>query len=413
MLLSEPSAAMRGWLLLAALGICLCSLPVTAAAEEGEPTGAEQSEEEPRDEDAVGASRTSDREGGLEDLQRRPLELLGRGELEDQGFVFEDPLDHQNRAVATVFALLPGTVVTGAGHWHLEDRRTARALVFTDLAGAALIVSGIVLARRPTGVEAVDERRHELFFLGAGTLGTTWLIDVFGTAYRDDLGVPESTERYTGWGAGIKYHYWRPRGLSMRHVADAEVAMRTRRFHVKGRTGQELGMGMSDYELSGRWDPFVGSSRDTRVGVELGGRYLQYRLDEPYQRADVGTRLHLSLNLGRLFTHLDQLVVGIYAGVALRGYRFLDGDGGYTSLRYGGWTIPLRMYLALNLTEQLRLETGFQRGEGGWLQSTPRLIGTPTVDLTYRSTETVDLHFFGRFGQGFAFGAGMRLWFGE
>lgn len=405
MISTRCAAMIRPWAALVAVGALSVLLTGVAAAETDE-DGMEQGQivESPRFDD--------DRPGG-DDRERRSLQSMSRSELEEAGFSFEDPLEQQHRAHATVFALLPGTLLTGAGHWHMDDSQTALRLLSADLVALALLTGGLVLALRPTGLTALDERRRDLWFLGAGTMGTTWLIDVFGTAYRDDLGIPASTKRTDGWGLALNYRYWRPRELSLRHVAEANLVGEGRRLAGELRTAQELGLGMSDYEASGTWFPFIGLARETRAGLEVSTRYLQYRLDEPFHRGDVKLRLHLSLDLGRLSSHLERLVVGTHVGVGWRAYRFRDDQDRWSPFRYGGWTIPLRTFLALNLTEQLRLEAGFERGEGDWLEANPRILGLPTLELAYGSTERIDLRFFARGGHGLSLGAGMLVWFGE
>ena len=97
----------------------------------------------------------------------------------------------------------------------------------------------------------------------------------------------------------------------------------------------------------------------------------------------------------------------------MRGYRFLDGDEQWTPLQRAGWRIPIKIHLALNLTEQLRFKMEYMRATGGWAEHGPDPIGIPVVHLSYRSTDRIDLHAFSAFGNAPGLGAGVRLWFGE
>lgn len=345
---------------------------------------------------------------------RRPSDTMSRSELQEAGFVFEDMLDLQARAQATLFAMTAGSILHGAGHWKLGDNRTALALLGMEGVALSLIASGTVLALNPTEIPALDERRRDLWYLGAGLLGMSWLIDIFGTAYHDDLGIPTATAREVGWGGGLSYEYWRPNNLSLRHVASAHAAVKTRRLHLEGTSAQELGYGMSDYAVTGRWFPLIGTSLQTRLGLELSTRFLQYRLDNPYERGDFSLSLVGSLDLGRLFPHLAQMSAGFELGLGARAYRFpLERVDGWTKWRYGGWFLPFRLFLALNLTDALRLQIAFERQQGYWLEQKRGRIGVPTVEFTYRSTRRLDLNFFATFGDGFALGAGLAFWFGE
>ncbi len=341
-----------------------------------------------------------------------PLSDLTREQLEEEGFVFEDTVAQQARAHATLFASTAGVVVPGAGHWHMDDSRTALALLATDATALTLLVTGLALRMRPQD-STLRERRRELWFLGTGLLGSTWMIDLFGTAYSDDLGIPTSTRREAGLGVGMRYEYLRPTEFSMRHVATTELFVRSRNLEAELRTSQELGWGMSDYELGARWYPFVGTRAGTRLGIGATGRQHHYRLDVPYQRADLRGMIHGSLDLGQLFAHLNQMTVGVSAGIGIRGYRLVDDDGLWTPLGYSGSTFPMRLFLALNLTEQLRFRTAYERGIGGWVELSPARVGIPSAELMYRSTDRIDLRFRFEYGNGMGVGAGLRFWFGE
>lgn len=345
---------------------------------------------------------------------RRRLEQMSRSELEEQGFVFEDTLTERERAHATLFAMTAGAILPGAGHWHLEDRNTAMTLVGVDLTALGLIGAGIFLAVRPLERPLIDNRRHELWYLGTGLLATSWLIDIFGTAYRDELGIPASTRRSAGYGAMLKYHYWQPRDRSMRHVTSAVISARSPELELQARTSQELGLGMSDYEIDARWFPFVGTTTDTRAGVGVSGRYHRYRLDDPHRRAEFSAQIHTSLNLGRISGHLDRMTAGIDAGVTLRGHHQIEvGQPDRPLFSSPVWRAPIKMFLELNLTDQLRLRSTYQRGTTHWLGLQESAIGIPSAQLTYRSTDRVDLKFFAAGGEGFGLGAGIQGWFGE
>ncbi len=357
-------------------------------------------------------------EGGSEEMEprweqeRRTLEDMSREELEEEGFVFEDTLQERQRAHATLFAMTAGAVVPGAGHWQLDDSRTAISLVVVDATALALITAGTVLAIRPTERPAIDDRRYEMWFAGTGLLGTSWLVDIFGTAYRDDLGIPESTRRQRGWGVGARYEYVRPRELTLRHMWTTELTLRSR--HLEGQLGmsQEFGWGMSDYFVEGRWFPLVSRDGRTRLGLQASGRVARYRMDEPFQRIDGVGRLVGELDLGRLIGHLDQMQVGVSIGAGARGERVLVDDQ-WPDYEQQALLVPMRMELALNLTDPLRLIVGYERGERNWLEPQASRLGHPTVELRYRSTERIDLHFQSYFGQGTGLGAGLRFWFGE
>lgn len=365
------------------------------------------------DEDDEDSEEDDTREGALADPGRRSLDQMSRAELEERGFVFEDTLTQRERAHATVFAMTAGAVVPGAGHWHMDDSRTAFALLAVDLSALALLSAGTFLALRPTGYRAIDDRRREMWFLGTGLLASSWMTDIVGTAYRDELGIPTSTRRDVGWGLTVGYEYLRPPDLTLRHLSTVSASVHTRHLELEAGTAQELGWGMSDYRVEGRWFPLVGADSTNRLGVGLSGRFVHYRLDEPFQRADLVLKLDMAFNMGRLFTHLDQMEVGLSVGYGIEGRRRLDDEERWTPLSREGSLIPMRMHLAFNFTDPLRLEVALQRGMRHWLEPELSRVGIPLISLSYRSADRLDLLFTSMFGRGSGLGAGLRFWFGE
>lgn len=345
--------------------------------------------------------------------ERRSLDELSREELEELGFVFEDILTERERAHATIFGMTAGIVVPGAAHWFLDDTPTALALAGNDLIGWTLLASGVGLALNPTGHRRLDDARHDLWFGGIGMLGASWLIDVFGSAYRDDLGIPQSTRREAGYGAGLSYRYWQPAGVDLRHMVAADVGVRGRNYDIEVSIGQGLDMGMSDLGAVVQWFPLVGPSPTTRLGVEMSGRYRWMDFDVSRRRGDAAAMVRGSVDLGRFSPHLDQLTVGAAAGGRLPVIRATDEQGRPGDHRIGRWRVPLEMSMALNLTDQLRFDISWERNTGHWLQRSSGQLGVPGFGLDYRSTDHLDLRFFGAFGNGVGFGAGLRAWFGE
>lgn len=405
---STNSAAWKAVLVLMCVGAVVIG-PTRGVAFDGEqPDQAEDGDRSNGDE-----ADETDADSPVAESPPATLDQMSRSELEEAGFVFEDTVSHRERAHATVFALAAGAVVPGAGHWHLDDSTTALGLVVADVSALTLLAGGTFLALRPTGSDVIDDRRHELWFLGAGLLGSTWMLDIIGTAYRDDLGIPDSTRRRTGWGVEARYEYQRPPDLSMRHLSSLEANFRSRQLELDVQTAQELGWGMSDYRAGARWFPVVGTNEVNRVGLELSGRLVQYRLDDPFRRLDVVASLEASFNMGRLFAHLDEMEAGFSAGYGLSARRTMDDQDRWMDWRRQADLIPMRMYLALNLTEPLRFEAAFERGARDWIELQPTRVGIPVFELTYRSADRVDLRFFSAFGNGTALGSGLRFWFGE
>ncbi|TXD39427.1 hypothetical protein FRC98_03255 [Lujinxingia vulgaris] len=407
-------ASRRAASLLAGVGVVMLALtasPLPLSAQESAPpppsaaaAQRDDAQEAPADAIAPEAERG------------RSLDGRTREELEARGFEFVSTVEQRRRAHATLLAASAGLVLHGVGHWHLQEPSTAYFLAGAELVGLTTIAGGAVLKLRPTGNPQLDQFSNELLFLGIATLGSSWLIDVLGTAYHDKLGVPTSTRRDHGLGLHLGYEYIRPENLSLRHVAAAQAYWRRRAYDLDLRVAQELGLGMSDYQLRGVWRPWVAAAAQTSVGVALQGGIIQYRLDLPYERARVALSAVGSINLGRLFPHLDQMTLTAEAGVAVRTFRFAPGSAGATGTegwRWGGWGVPLKVELGLNLTEELRFLAALERGQGDWMLTSNSRIGVPVFHILYRSARRLDLRFFAAFGDGVSAGAGLAFWLGE
>lgn len=400
--------------LIVGLGVALLALTASPASLHAQPAADRAPETDAaQDTDASTAPADAIAPGAQ---RGQSLEGRTREELEDQGFEFVSTVEQRRRAHATLLAASAGVILHGVGHWHLKEPSTAYFLAGAELVGLTTVAGGAVLKLRPTGNAQLDQFSNELLFLGIATLSSSWLIDVLGTAFHDELGVPSSTRRDHGLGLHLGYEYIRPENLSLRHVAAAQAYWRRRHYDLDLRVAQELGLGMSDYKLRGIWRPWVAAAAQTSVGVALQGGLVQYRLDLPYERARVALSAVGTINLGRLFAHLDQMTLTAEAGFALRSFRFVPGSAGASGTegwRWGGWGVPLKVELGLNLTDELRFLAALERGQGDWMLTSNSRIGVPVFHILYRSARRLDLRFFAAFGDGVSAGAGLAFWLGE
>ena len=82
---------------------------------------------------------------------------------------------------ATLWALGPGALVHGAGHWQLGDHQGALRLLFLEGIGVSLLSTGLALQAWGEG-ELTARSGAALSQLGVSTLLASWLADVSGSS---------------------------------------------------------------------------------------------------------------------------------------------------------------------------------------------------------------------------------------
>ena len=103
-------------------------------------------------------------------------------ELKAEGYCFSQNDDAPPGSLtATLWAIGPGMLVHGAGHWQLGDRDGALRLLFLEGLGVSLLGTGLAL-QTWGGSNLTARSGAALSQLGVSTLLTSWLADVSGSS---------------------------------------------------------------------------------------------------------------------------------------------------------------------------------------------------------------------------------------
>jgi len=310
-----------------------------------------------------------------------------------------------------LWALLPGFVVHGLGHYRAGDERSALRLLLMEGAGL-LLLSGAVVSERLSGdAAAVAPYSRPVAGLGAAAFFSSWLLDVIGT-WSGRAGTPRYDARPSGPIVGSVYYLlWSdPRQDHLNVFAASLVLPLGRMAHALERV---------TLWGDGAWDPFGGGR------PLLGGGGLRLRvLGEP---AETDSRLSLQVEWSEEFRDSQGFGLSSLAGSVeavwgletllsrFRGVLLIARwGGGVEALRYhavdsGAWSLEGQrgsFYLGEFRVSLPMLGTG--RAELGWRVLNDRLFdaGRPGrapyfTDLSFQIATQMDLHVGLNVGTGF------------
>lgn len=351
--------------------------------------------------------------------ERISLESLTREELIEQGFVFQDSEESRSRARAIVMAATAGVAVHGIGHWYVGDQQTA--LVLMGMQGLGMGLLGTALGGYVWGGDSLwgsPNLISPLILVGSGLFVLSYFIDVVGTLYSDEMGLPNNTYRTRGLSVNTRYVYIKPEQTFLRHLLIGELRLDLGRFYFAPRTLQDVGLDLASYGLALGWRPWQGNLPMTHIFVEADTDFLTQRVPPEYARLDTTGLVGFSFDLGELSPHLEAMAVGMSIGLGQRFYRFSSSDEeglDESAETRDEWTraslqLPLEIFTHVNLSESFNLRVSMVRQRGNFLQTTQQRVAIPVFEITYRSTPRLDLVFRAEYGDGFALSGGLMMW---
>ncbi|MBA2663723.1 MAG: hypothetical protein H0U74_15660 [Bradymonadaceae bacterium] len=341
------------------------------------------------------------------DDSRKPLSQFSRQDLLAAGFVFDDASQAQSRALGTLLASTAGLALRGIGHWYIDDQRTAIILLATQ--GTAALLVGSALAARHWGDSPAFAA--PMLYLGSGLFLLSYFVDVLGTAYSDELGLPPNSFANRTLGISTRYNFIDSRSHEILHVLSAEVIADLGRVYARAQTAQEIALEMSLYGGTLGWRPWRGASPMTAAMLEVNASFAQWRSAADYERLDLGAHVGGSLDLGDVFHHLDNFALGFSVGLGQRFYG-LTGNGQQDQRKWSRSLsyLPMELFAHLNLTDSLNARFAYSRSKSHFLQTTQDVIGVSSLEFVYSSTNRLDLALRGELGSGFGISAALTLW---
>ncbi len=337
----------------------------------------------------------------------RSLEERSREELVSQGFVFEDAASAQSRAVGTLLGATAGLVLRGIGHWYVDDYVTAASLLGVHVLSLGLIGTSIGLNAWGDSTGWADST----MYLGTGLFVLSYAVDVLGTAYSDELGLPQNTAEPRRLGLQLRYTYIQDDWHDLRHMINGEIKADFSAVFGSLRTVQDVYLDLSSYGGLFGWRVWQGTSKLTWAAVELEGDFQFWKGARPQERVEGSVLLGTSLDLGDLFRHLEHFAVGLHVGIGQRyvSYR-ATADQPRSDWKGTRGYIPMELFTHMNLSESLNARFAYSRWRNYYLQTNEGFTGLSSIEFVYKSADNLDLVFRGELGSGFALSAALNLW---
>lgn len=347
-------------------------------------------------------------------VDEKPLDSMTVDEAKEAGFVFGSEQEDESRTSATLLAATAGLVVHGAGHWQLEEPRTAGILLATELTGLALIGGALGWQAQSDGSPASRVFAGPAVFAGTGMFAVSYLADIMGTVQSVELGLPQNDTRQRGVSATAEYGFLRLDGYPGSTLQLLTVGSRADLGfgYLEAETAQDIYLDTSRYGADLGWRFWRGPGRHNFVFVEVEGDALQFRGTGAFQRFGLAAELGLSLDVGQVISQLRHFVVGTSIGWGRHWYQLPGPDEEFEGA-YRSDFIPFEMFMSLNFNDQLNARLSYERRDGDFLQSDSRLLGMVAAELTFRTGAAADLILRAEAGGGYGLSAGLRVWLWE
>lgn len=354
-------------------------------------------------------------QGKLRDVDEKPLDEMSNDEARQAGFVFGDQQEQESRASAVFFAATAGLLVHGAGHWYVEEPKTAVYLLIAEGVSAGLMGSAFLWKWLSNDSPASQVYAGPALYTGLGLFAMSYILDVVGTAQNSKIGMAANTRRTQGISLEADYYYLDLDELSMESLQflSAGVNLDFDRFYVGGRTDQDISLETSIYgaTLGGR--PWRGPLPHDYAFVEADGEWLNFGGIGGFRRLSGQVRAGISLELGHWVSQLRRVAVGASIGYGQHWYALPVPTGPELENAVSVSYIPVETFVHFNLTEKLNARLGYEYRQGDFLQTARPGLGLASLEFLYQSTDRLDLILRGRLSGGFSLSGGLRLWVWE
>lgn len=397
-----------------------------APAEVEEDERAEDAPEKPEelDEDALFRTRETrdDEQGGsragparARRVDEKPLEEMSHTEARRAGFRFGEQADNESRAAAVFLAATAGMLAHGVGHWYVDEPRTGAALLIGEGVALALVASALLWRWLGEDSAASQVYMGPALYAGVGLFGLTYLLDIIGTAQKGDLGMPQNGRRAQGVSIRADYHYLRLDGYmtDSLQLLSAGSTVDLGWGYLGARTDQDVSLNTALYGATLGARPWRGPEAHDFLFIDADAELLKFDGLGHFRRMGAQARAGISLDLGRLISHLNQVAAGISLGYGHRWYQLPGAKSPDLEQALSIGYIPVETFLHMNLTQELNARVGYEYQQGDLLQSARPGLGLVSLELLYRSSEIIDLLLRAELSGGLGLSGGLRVWVWE
>jgi len=330
------------------------------------------------------------------------LTIRSHAELQEAGFVFGADANLTTSSTATLVALIAGIPIHGIGHFWIDDKRTATALLVSEgISIVAMLASGgyIILdgySGTMSGVAA------SVFELGLSTFVMGYLLDVIGTVQGSDREFTLNTRNSPGLHAEISYGFLSTSQIPTRHLLKADLGLNTESFFAGAEGTSDIDTDSIDARLR-IGARLLRQQPQTFLLVEALGDVHTFRETGAFWRTGLEGRVGGSLDLGTFFTQLNQVALGFWVGMGRHFFRFdeafaLDFKDGTNYLGH-------QVYMHFNATDNLNIMVSHGRHPAWYIGPMNNLVGATDLEVLYRTN-------FGRLRIGTTLGNGVGIWLG-
>lgn len=385
----------------------LSSLPAGLVAE----TNTEGSKQQQKTTD----EQQDKQEQSQEELEFRDENLgaMNNQEARAAGFVFEDRSRRQPRATATFIAMTGGTVIHGLGHWYRGDGTSATKLLIGEGAGLALVGAGLGIREVSSERPVADGIGRALAFAGGGLFGLTYLADIIGSFSGPSERLPANSRWHRGIHVSASYEYneFEGRPGSVLQFLTVESQFDFQRVYFGFETDQELSFFPAAYGATVGLRPWLGPTKDDFLFWETDLEWYDVADGPSLHRVSGDSLFGLSLDLGKVVSHLEGFAVGMAVGYGREWYGETSVGDSWPALGSGRYYLPFETFAHFNLNDRLNARFEYDR-RLGVSRDKRRVFDRFTGELLYRGGRIFDLHVAASVGSGFAVRSGLtvRLW---
>ena len=217
----------------------------------------------------------------------------------------------EHRLLATALAIFPGPIVPGLGHRIEGDHRTANKLTLISGFGATAIAAGALMLQFSTTASKLTPIFMPLIFTGGGTLLSSWIADIVGSARP--RGQPDPFAAEKNLSAALLYGASFQTGSRVHHLGLVRAEYEGDQLLVDGWFSMAPGTRYQELHLRGGLKIL---SDGKRTHLALTGEFMR-ELGAESDATSVGGALALE----------GRLDAGLIAP-SLRGLMFLQRVGG-------------------------------------------------------------------------------------
>ncbi len=283
---------------------------------------------------------------------------LADDELAEQGWEFRERPSTPGSVGAGVLALTAVSVVHGAGHMALADRRSWVHLLVGEAIGIVAFGTGTAVDAATDG-DGGEVAGAALQTAGASLFVATWIADVVGAIQGTGTKLATNTRELPGLNLEVFYSALVADGIEASNLATVSLPMVTRRLVVTPTVEADATLDYRHLTADVAWRQHFTWRPLTWVEVAAIG-VEEYVDSAGFGRNEIGGRVGFSLDVGDVLPHVRGLVWRNHVGVA-SSWLYFDSDGERRFVRdQQQLRVPWGFRLDMNVNRSVNMGVGYE-----------------------------------------------------